>query len=226
MAVLIDPPSWPAHGRRWSHLVSDVSLAELHAFAAALGIPWRGFEGDHYDLPEERYADAVAAGAMPVGGGELVRRLRASGLRVPKRRGERVLASRVQDGERIDLLRSTLPPLAPVRRVHLLAVHAGQVLVVDHPAGPALPTSAPVTAGESGHDVARALLAGLGLTGEPVQIGYRRGTPLAAGGTAWSEPVLRCRVTGEGSGSRRWLPAVAAAVLAGDLGPLVAAEPA
>ena len=53
MTVYIDPPTWPGHGRMWSHLVSDVSYAELHAFAAALDVPRRAFERDHYDLPEE-----------------------------------------------------------------------------------------------------------------------------------------------------------------------------
>ncbi len=100
MAVLIDPPLWPAHGRRWSHLASDASLRELHAFAAGLGIPERGFEGDHYDVPEDRYADTVAAGAIPVSSRELLRRLQGSGLRRPKRRGERVLASRTLRGTR------------------------------------------------------------------------------------------------------------------------------
>ncbi len=65
MALLIDPPAWGAHGRLWSHLISDTSLAELHYFAGALGIPRRAFEGDHYDIPEERYA-AVLASAWPV----------------------------------------------------------------------------------------------------------------------------------------------------------------
>ena len=42
--LLIDPPSWPGHGPRsmgrfWSHLVSDASVAELHAFAELLGVP-------------------------------------------------------------------------------------------------------------------------------------------------------------------------------------------
>lgn len=32
--------------------MSDVSLDELHAFAAAQGIH-SGFHGDHYDVPEE-----------------------------------------------------------------------------------------------------------------------------------------------------------------------------
>ncbi|WP_413101802.1 DUF4031 domain-containing protein [Streptomyces sp. Inha503] len=85
MAVLIDPPSWPGHGRLWSHLVSDVSYAELHAFAARIGAPRRGFDRDHYDVPSELYAKAVGAGAEEVGSKELLRRLKAAGLRRPKR---------------------------------------------------------------------------------------------------------------------------------------------
>lgn len=92
MAVLIDPPRWPAHGRVWSHLVSDDSLAELHAFAEAHGIPRRGFEGDHYDVPESMYAALVAAGARPVSGRELLTSLQRTGMRLRKRRGERGLA--------------------------------------------------------------------------------------------------------------------------------------
>ena len=38
MAILIDPPAWPAHGTLWSHLVSDSDYDELHAFAALLGL--------------------------------------------------------------------------------------------------------------------------------------------------------------------------------------------
>ncbi|WP_018658149.1 DUF4031 domain-containing protein [Actinomadura flavalba] len=79
--ILIDPPLWPARGRVWSHMVSDVSFAELHAFAAELGMPPRAFERDHYDVPEELYAAALAAGADPVGCQELLRRLTAAGLR-------------------------------------------------------------------------------------------------------------------------------------------------
>nr|WP_237465598.1 DUF4031 domain-containing protein [Leucobacter luti] len=82
---MIDSPRWPAHGRLWAHLVSDVSLAELHAFAAANQIPERGFDRDHYDVPEELHDRLVAAGAVSVSGHELVRRLIASGLRVRAR---------------------------------------------------------------------------------------------------------------------------------------------
>ncbi|MCF2529411.1 DUF4031 domain-containing protein [Yinghuangia soli] len=81
MTVLIDPPIWPGHGRMWSHLVSDVSYEELHTFAEALGIPPRAFDRDHYDVPSEVYDRAVALGAEPVSGKELVTRLIAAGLR-------------------------------------------------------------------------------------------------------------------------------------------------
>ena len=32
--ILIDPPNAAGHGRLWSHLASDQSYEELHAFAA------------------------------------------------------------------------------------------------------------------------------------------------------------------------------------------------
>jgi hypothetical protein len=85
VTVYIDPPIWPGHGLFWSHLVSDTSYAELHEFAARLGIPRRAFERDHYDVMAERYAGAVAAGARPVSSREIVRRLQAAGLRRRKR---------------------------------------------------------------------------------------------------------------------------------------------
>ena len=85
MTILIDEPRWPAHGRLWAHLVSDSDLEELHRFAAANDIPRRGFDRDHYDVPDEAHARLVAAGAEPVSGHELVRRLIASGLRVTAR---------------------------------------------------------------------------------------------------------------------------------------------
>ena len=85
MTVLIDPPNWPGHGRMWSHLVSDESLDELHGFARGLELPPRGFERDHYDVPERLYQAAVAAGAEPVSSRVLLARLTAAGLRRPKR---------------------------------------------------------------------------------------------------------------------------------------------
>jgi Protein of unknown function (DUF4031) len=82
--ILIDAPTWPGHGRLWSHLVSDDSYDELHAFAESLGVPRRAFERDHYDVPSTLYDAAVAAGALPVSSKEVVRRLVGSGLRRPK----------------------------------------------------------------------------------------------------------------------------------------------
>ena len=81
MTVLIDRPTWPGHGRLWSHLASDTSYEELHAFAASLGLPRRAFERDHYDVPAERFEDARSAGAELVSSREIVLRLRAAGLR-------------------------------------------------------------------------------------------------------------------------------------------------
>ncbi|MEI8241409.1 MAG: DUF4031 domain-containing protein [Actinomycetota bacterium] len=81
MTMLIDEPRWWFQGRHWSHLVSDHALDELHAFAEAAGIPRRGFHDDHYDVPEEYYDRLVAQGAVPTPSRELVRRLKAAGLR-------------------------------------------------------------------------------------------------------------------------------------------------
>lgn len=106
MTVLIDPPRWPAHDTLWSHLVSDSSIEELHVFAGENGIPERGFDLDHYDVPASRYDALVAAGAVPVDGHELVRRLIASGLRVTAR-------ERVARAER----ERRLPPSGNSRRL-------------------------------------------------------------------------------------------------------------
>ncbi|QAV69681.1 DUF4031 domain-containing protein [Salinibacterium sp. UTAS2018] len=85
MTVLIDQPIWPAHDTVWAHIVSDTSLAELHAFAERAGIPRRGFDLDHYDVPARLWSDLVALGAEPVGVREFVLRLQASGLRVAQK---------------------------------------------------------------------------------------------------------------------------------------------
>lgn len=71
-------------------MVSDVSYEELLEFADGVGIPRRGFQGDHYDIPEEYRDDMIAAGAVVVESRELVRRLRAAGLRLsPEQRRAR-----------------------------------------------------------------------------------------------------------------------------------------
>lgn len=91
MSIYIDPPTWPAHGTVFSHLISDVSLAELHEFAAAAGISERAFDRDHYDVPAHLYDGLVQAGAVELSGAELTRLLIASGLRIPlKERPEKI----------------------------------------------------------------------------------------------------------------------------------------
>lgn len=79
----------------WSHLASDVSYEELHEFAARWGVPERGFDGDHYDVPAEAYDELVAAGAVPVRSRELVERLIRAGLRRRKMPGLKVPSLKV-----------------------------------------------------------------------------------------------------------------------------------
>ena len=184
MTIWIDPPAWPAHGRLWSHLVSDTSYDELHVFAAAQGIPRRGFEGDHYDVPEDRYAALVAAGARPVDGREVVRILQRSGLRIQKRRHERVVravpgAPWLPPGSRADVIasRQDEPPANTV--VVRLALRRGTDLLVverrdggwDLPSSP-VDGQAPATAVR---DLAERLLGGPSAR-PPALAGYVRNT--------------------------------------------------
>jgi hypothetical protein len=79
MAVLVDELREYPHVRfavkHWCHMVSDESFAELHAFAAALGIPRARFQRDHYDLPPALRDRAVAQGAEEVTIHDLSRRM-------------------------------------------------------------------------------------------------------------------------------------------------------
>ncbi len=88
MAILVDHAIWPHRDRRWAHLVSDRSLEELHGFADRLGLRRVWFQGDHYDVPAEVRLRAISLGAQPVSSAELVRRLRAAGLRQRSRIGQ------------------------------------------------------------------------------------------------------------------------------------------
>ena len=92
MTLWIDEPIWPAHGRLFSHLVSDTSYAELHDFALGHHLHPRSFDGDHYDVPQERWQQLADAGAAVTTGADLARRLNASGLRLRKRKGDRGVA--------------------------------------------------------------------------------------------------------------------------------------
>ena len=85
MAIYVDECRWPWQGRRWCHLISDVSLDELHDFAEFLGMPRRAFQGDHYDLHEDLRIEAVIIGAVEITSRDLVVRLRSAGLRLTPR---------------------------------------------------------------------------------------------------------------------------------------------
>ncbi|WP_457254708.1 DUF4031 domain-containing protein [Pedococcus sp. P5_B7] len=197
MTIWIDPPAWPAHGRLWSHLVSDTSYDELHVFAAAQGIPARGFEGDHYDVPEERYAALVAAGATPVDGREVVRILQRSGLRIQKRRHERVVravpeAPWLPPGSRADVIASRQDE-APANTVvvRLALLRGPELLVVERPDGGVDLPSRRV----GGDSVAEALGLLVGeLMGTPTAlvprlVGYVRNTvPSPDDGYPWPAP--------------------------------------
>ena len=141
MTIWIDQPIWPRHGTVFAHLISDTSLDELHAFAVRVGLHPRSFEGDHYDVPQERYAAVLAAGATSTTGSDVVRRLVASGLRLRKRRGDRPVA-RIPalvfpDGTRasVDLIESDRPVTAPGVFAAMCFVQdaAGRFAVVHSP---------------------------------------------------------------------------------------------
>jgi hypothetical protein len=220
VTIWIDPPAWPAHGRLWSHLVSDTSYDELHVFAAAQGIPRRGFEGDHYDVPQERYAALVAAGALPVDGREVVRILQRSGLRIQKRRHERVVravpdAPWLPPGSRADVIASR-QDAAPANTVvvRLALLRGPDLFVVERADGgwdlPAAPVGegAPLEALES----LVAELAWSVAIAAPTLLGYVRNTvPVPDTGYPWPAPkacfaVYSASAGGaEGGPTGRWL---------------------
>lgn len=187
MALLIDPPHAAGHGRMWSHLASDVSFEELHVFARSFGVPERGFDRDHYDVPAEWYDRVVAAGVQEVSPRELIARLHAAGLRRPKG--------------------STMAPRRPGRvllRPHRL--RPGDVVAVVSPAGPADPGR--VAAGE-------AVLRGWGLEVRRSRAEAPRPFTWLAGDDerravelteAWTDPDVRAVWTTRGGfGSQRVL---------------------
>ncbi len=136
--ILIDPPQVAGYGRLWSHLASDTSYDELHAFARAVGIPARGFDRDHYDVPADHYERVVDAGATPISSRDLVRRLHAAGLRRrksdalrPRRPGRSLVLPRpLRPGDRIAVV-APAGPADPDRLTAGIAVLQGWGLTVD-----------------------------------------------------------------------------------------------
>ena len=81
MAILIDTAMWPWRDWMWCHMVSDTSIEELKEFADVLGIPERGFQGDHFDIPEHMREIAINHGAHVVTTREILSALYAAGIR-------------------------------------------------------------------------------------------------------------------------------------------------
>ncbi len=145
MTILLDEPRWQWHGTTWSHLVSDDSLGELHEFARAVRVRYLSYQGDHYDLPVALFDAALDAGAELVDSRELVRRLRAAGLR--RRAGKAATAWRVVvEGDAgavadhlepagAQLLRSVADRHGPIERATLLQrveEQVGLLALADH----------------------------------------------------------------------------------------------
>ena len=79
--ILIDTAIWPWRDWLWCHMVSDTSIEELKDFASKLGIPDKGFQGDHFDVPEHMRQIAIDHGAKEVSSREILRALYAAGIR-------------------------------------------------------------------------------------------------------------------------------------------------
>lgn len=69
MTVYVDDAVTLWRGRRWAHLMAD-TLDELHAAAAALGLPRHAFQnrtsGAHYDVTTELRTAAIDLGAVAI----------------------------------------------------------------------------------------------------------------------------------------------------------------
>jgi hypothetical protein len=82
MPIYVDQARNPFRGMLMCHMVAD-TLDELHAMAAAIGMPRRAYQPrsfPHYDVPLDRRARALALGAIEVdrrGIVAVMRRLRA-----------------------------------------------------------------------------------------------------------------------------------------------------
>src|SRR5262249_49782175 len=78
MTILVDELiDWPGKGL-WCHMVSDLGIDELHAFAAQIGLRRSWFQHKvprhpHYDLRPATRVMAIAAGAREVTSEEMIR---------------------------------------------------------------------------------------------------------------------------------------------------------
>lgn len=74
--VYVDDANIQKHGYSWFHLMGD-TIEELHAFAAAVGIPARAFHREarhpHYDVTDRQRQRALRHGAKAISEREAVR---------------------------------------------------------------------------------------------------------------------------------------------------------
>ena len=63
----------------YCHMISDVSISDLHHFALKIGISRQWFHKDHYDLREGDRMKAIVAGAKEVSSREIVKILNRHG---------------------------------------------------------------------------------------------------------------------------------------------------
>jgi hypothetical protein len=94
MSVYVDDARVPWKGLHWSHMVAE-SPAELHAAAAALGIPLAAAQSKgrtlHYDLPDWLRERAITLGvAEPIPWRELIQRRDSLAVGTPRHRRERL----------------------------------------------------------------------------------------------------------------------------------------
>jgi hypothetical protein len=91
MAVYVDAAIWHHAGRRWCHLLAD-DEAELHRFAATLGIKLSSYQGPpktsapHYDITGFERDRAVRLGAVECSREEIVAVFRRVRVKDGKRR--------------------------------------------------------------------------------------------------------------------------------------------
>jgi len=89
MSVYVDQPVHRFRHMLMCHMLAD-SPEELHEMADRIGMPRKFYQRDastpHYDIPREKRAEAIAAGAIEVdrrGMVAVIRRIRAASLASP-----------------------------------------------------------------------------------------------------------------------------------------------
>jgi hypothetical protein len=89
MSVYVDQPIHRFRHMLMCHMLAD-SPEELHEMADRIGMARKWYQRDastpHYDLPKEKRAEAIAAGAIEVdrrGIVAVIRRIRAASLATP-----------------------------------------------------------------------------------------------------------------------------------------------